>query len=239
MVIFHRINLGITKCYVLECNDGYLLIDTAYSKNYKKFMKELQKLNIKLEEIKYLLLTHHHDDHAGFASKLLQETAANLIVHKKATKGLLAGKHVYDYKPVNNCIMIVLTLFSPKRKHEYPPLDVAKYKTYLISKDESNILKDLCGIDGKIIYTPGHTPDSISIILDSGEAFVGDAAMNFLNFCRIKYRPIYINDIKEVLDSWNKIIQNNSQVIYPAHGRPFQAQELVKYKEFFTKKYNL
>ena len=34
-------------------------------------------------------------------------------------------------------------------------------------------LKDL-GIDGKIIYTPVHSEDSISIILDEGIALVGD-----------------------------------------------------------------
>lgn len=30
------------------------------------------------------------------------------------------------------------------------------------------------GIAGKIIHTPGHSPSSLSIILDNGEALVGD-----------------------------------------------------------------
>jgi glyoxylase-like metal-dependent hydrolase (beta-lactamase superfamily II) len=34
------------------------------------------------------------------------------------------------------------------------------------------------GISGRIVYTPGHTKGSISVVLDSGEAFVGDLAMN-------------------------------------------------------------
>jgi glyoxylase-like metal-dependent hydrolase (beta-lactamase superfamily II) len=30
---------------------------------------------------------------------------------------------------------------------------------------------------GKIIYTPGHTDDSIGLLLDNGICFVGDAAL--------------------------------------------------------------
>jgi glyoxylase-like metal-dependent hydrolase (beta-lactamase superfamily II) len=236
---FHRIDLGITKCYLLKCKDGYLLIDTAYTRKYNNFKLKLLKLNIKLDQIKYLLLTHHHDDHVGFASKFLDETNAQLIVHTNATQGLLSGKNDVGLEPVNGCIAIILKLFGLTQRHIFPPVDVTKYQTHLITGDENGLLDHLCGIEGKIIHTPGHTQDSISVIMDSGEAFVGDAAMNFLNFCRIKYRPIFINDMRKVLESWDKIIRKNVHIIYPAHGQPFTVQELVKYKNYWIKKYGL
>jgi glyoxylase-like metal-dependent hydrolase (beta-lactamase superfamily II) len=34
------------------------------------------------------------------------------------------------------------------------------------------------GIPGQVVYTPGHSMGHVSIILDSGDAFVGDMAMN-------------------------------------------------------------
>lgn len=30
------------------------------------------------------------------------------------------------------------------------------------------------GIDGEIISTPSHSPDSVSLVLDDGDCFVGD-----------------------------------------------------------------
>jgi glyoxylase-like metal-dependent hydrolase (beta-lactamase superfamily II) len=52
----------------------------------------------------------------------------------------------------------------------------------VVSSDDFDLLKNI-GIEGKILYTPGHLRDSISVVLSDGNAFVGDAAMNFLNFC--------------------------------------------------------
>jgi hydroxyacylglutathione hydrolase len=34
------------------------------------------------------------------------------------------------------------------------------------------------GVNGRIVHTPGHTAGSISLVLDSGEAFVGDIAIH-------------------------------------------------------------
>jgi glyoxylase-like metal-dependent hydrolase (beta-lactamase superfamily II) len=34
------------------------------------------------------------------------------------------------------------------------------------------------GIPGRVIHTPGHTAGSVSLLLDTGEVFAGDMAMN-------------------------------------------------------------
>jgi glyoxylase-like metal-dependent hydrolase (beta-lactamase superfamily II) len=54
-----RLNLGITKVYLLPCTNGYLLIDTGYETDYKKFRNKLEKAGVKIAQIKYLLLTHY------------------------------------------------------------------------------------------------------------------------------------------------------------------------------------
>ena len=51
----------------------------------------------------------------------------------------------------------------------------------IIEGDNDEFLKGI-GIDGVILHTPGHTRDSISVLLSDGSAFVGDAAMNFLRW---------------------------------------------------------
>ena len=236
---FHRINLGVTKCFLLKCTDGYLLIDTAYSRRYSAFKRKLNVLGISLNEIKYLLLTHHHDDHTGFAAQLLKEITPEIIIHKEEIQGVKNGYHDEGLEAVNTCIKVFLTIFNPHRGHRFTPVNLDNYTAHIVEGDNIQLLKDLCGIEGKILHTPGHTPGSISVILDSGDAFVGDAAMNFLNFCRIRYRPIYLSDIASVFASWEKIGISNAKIIYPAHGKPFLASTLEQFRLYWLEKYNL
>ena len=44
----------------------------------------------------------------------------------------------------------------------------------MISCEESRGLLSRIGIGGEIIPTPSHSPDSVSLAMDSGECFVGD-----------------------------------------------------------------
>lgn len=232
---FYRLNLGITKCYLLECSRGYLLIDTAYPGDYEKFMKAIEKLGVGLSTIQYLLLTHHHDDHAGFAARLVEQTGCKVIVHQDAILPLRKGQSEDTMEPINHCIKVVFSLFEIiHREFKYPPLAVTD-KDIVISGDDFDLLKSI-GIDGKILHTPGHTKDSISVVLSDGNSFVGDAAMNFLNFCYIKYRPIYVEDIDLVFESWQKLTEHGAERIYPAHGSPFSAEKLTHYRKRFTGK---
>jgi glyoxylase-like metal-dependent hydrolase (beta-lactamase superfamily II) len=232
---FYRINLGITKCYLLKCSGGYLLIDTAYPKEYEKFVKAIDQLGIRLHNISYLLLTHHHDDHAGFAARLVEQTGCTVIVHQNAILYLSKGESEDTMKPVNRCINVVFSLFKRiHREFRYSPLAIAD-NSIVVSGDEFDLL-DRTGIEGKILHTPGHSRDSISVVLSDGNAFVGDVAMNFLNFCGIGYRPIFIEDIELVFESWHKLVEHGAETIYPAHGRPFSAKKLTRYGKDFTGK---
>lgn len=235
MKTFQPINLGITTCYLLRAEEGYLLIDTGYEKDYPKFRRALGRLSIASEQIRWLLLTHHHDDHAGFAARLVEETGCRLIVHTDAVEPLARGESLETMEPVNGCIKAVFGLFSIFHGgFRYPPLSVGAADGGTIIVESDMKIPEETGISGRIIATPGHCGDSISVILNGGEAFVGDAAMNFLNFCRIHYRPIYVEDRHAVFRSWGKILDHGARTIYPAHGRPFPAEELVRSLKRFT-----
>lgn len=223
-----------TNCFILKAWDGYLLIDTSYSEKYDLFLKKLKKRSIKVSEIKYLLLTHYHDDHAGFAARLIKDSGAKLVVHKNAVPLLEKGISVNPFadkkgRSLNHCVKIANFIHSKflSRTFSYPPV-ILKKGDIVIENNNENVLKDI-GINGKIIHTPGHTNDSISVILSDGSAIVGDAAMNFLNFCHIKYRPIYAEDYEEVFKSWKELLEEGAKVIYPAHGKPFKAENLMKF----------
>ncbi len=227
------IKLSYTNCYFLKCNEGYLLIDTSYPKDYEKFEKKIKKIKINLTDIKYLFLTHHHDDHAGFATKLVEKTGAKIIVHKNALSYLEQGKPEEDALPINKRVKFTFKLFERFHEFGYPPVRLSE-EDIILDSDNHELLKTL-GIDGAILYTPGHTSDHLAIVLANGNAFVGDVAMNFLKFTGIKKRPIFAQDINTVFESWQKIIDHGAKTIYPAHGKPFDVKALIASKEKFAK----
>jgi glyoxylase-like metal-dependent hydrolase (beta-lactamase superfamily II) len=223
-------SLRFTNLFFFPCDGGYLQIDTGYKNEYEKYKQNLEQLTIALSEITHLLLTHHHDDHTGFVQNLLEDSGAQLIVHKNALPFIQKGT-VDDVEAYANwCIRLLGAGFFLLHDCAYPPISVRK--TDSILEGDSSLLQDI-GIEGHILHTPGHTTDSISVIVKEN-AFVGDAAMNFFNFCHIQCRPIIMNSREQVYDSWNRIIKSGVKTIYPSHGGLFSVERLIQARRKFT-----
>lgn len=216
---FCRISLGITNCYLLQSEEGFLLIDTGPSDTYDRFYKIMKEKKLDAGEIRYLLLTHHHEDHTGFAARLAEDTGCRIIAHEKALQLIRDGR-MNPMKPLNLRVGAAFSLFRLFRKNAgYPPIEVS-VNDNVIFGDNDTLLKEL-GIDGEILETPGHSADSISVLLGDGSLFAGDIAMNIMKPLGVKYRPIFSEDPEEVRRSWDKVKTKGAEIIYPSHGQPF------------------
>ena len=229
--IIKSVKLGWTRCYLFRCDGGYLLIDVYYPGHYAKFEKKLARMGISVSEIKYLFLTHHHDDHAGFAAELVRNTGCKVIAHRNALSALKQGKYEGTTRPANLRVRMAVALYAQyyelfHKGFTFPPVILTE-RDIVIKGDNDEFLKGI-GIDGVILHTPGHTStgDSISIVLSDGSAFVGDIAMNFLQWTGVGHKPIYIYDLNVVYESWRKLRQHGAKIIYPSHGKSFSASEL-------------
>jgi glyoxylase-like metal-dependent hydrolase (beta-lactamase superfamily II) len=230
--IVTTLNLGSTNSYLLKAKNGYLLIDTSLPEYAKAFQGRLEKVNVKLSEINYLLITHSHDDHAGFAAEIKEKTGCMIITHRNAVESLKQGTIINVGQFLNRQAHLTMSLYNlaKRRTFEYSPL-ILTDNDVIISEDNDEVLRKI-GIDGKIICTPGHTDDCISVILDNGDAFVSDACMSNLGF--LHYRPIEVSNLKQVFESWQKIIDNGAKTIYPSHGKPFPVEKLIFFKEKYA-----
>jgi glyoxylase-like metal-dependent hydrolase (beta-lactamase superfamily II) len=79
------------------------------------------------------------------------------------------------------------------------------------------------GIPGKVIYTPGHSFGSVTVLLETGEAFVGDMAVNMFPLRLSPGLPIFAEDLSRLKESWKSLLDQGVQMIYPSHGKPFSA----------------
>lgn len=77
-----------TGTYVLS-EDELTLIDTAASPSVPYIKKGLNELGFSLEQVKYIIVTHIHLDHAGGTGLLLQDCPnAKVVVHPKGVRHL-------------------------------------------------------------------------------------------------------------------------------------------------------
>ena len=84
------------------------------------------------------------------------------------------------------------------------------------------------GIDGRVVHTPGHSPGSVSVLLASGDAMVGDLAMNMFPLRLGPGLPIFAEDPSLLRGSIERLLSLGAKTIHPAHGGAFPATVLEK-----------
>jgi len=220
-VKIYPINLGGSTVYILK-GEQVILIDGGFPNQLDNFIKGIAKVSIKPEEIKLFILTHGHWDHIGSARDIKQMTKAKILLHHKDMH-FLADEKPTQPPGLNSwgrTLSALLTLMSPL-------IHVPKFEVDIIAEDKELSLAEY-GIPGRIIPTPGHSWGSVSVLLDSGDAFVGDLAMNLFPLRLNPGLPIFGDDMTIVKNSWKKLLDRDVKTIYPAHGNSFPSQIMRK-----------
>lgn len=221
-VAIHQIPLGHTNCYLIR-DEGTVLVDGGPPKSIRKFLKTLSSLAIEPPEISLILLTHCHWDHIGSAAEIKTLTGARLAIYRNG-RDFMEKEGLKMVPPPATCLWWRLARATTVRLAtaivSYPRTTVD-----LVLGDDEFFLSDY-GIDGSVLYTPGHSSDSVSLLLSTGEAFVGDLAMNGLPMRIGAGIPIFADDVGVVRESWRMLIDMGAKVFYPAHGKPFAADML-------------
>ncbi len=155
------IELSMTRLYLLQgSNSRYTLIDTGYEHEWEQFLRHLHRRGIDLGRISHLFLTHHHDDHAGFAARLLQKHPAITVVARSEAEPLLAAGRNNTANGGSLLNRRIRALFELKRRLS-PGWDLSFPSVALRPHDlrldaERTDLSDVLGFEAETLYTPGH-----------------------------------------------------------------------------------
>ncbi len=216
----HEINLGYVKSFLIETsNNDLVLIDTGMpGKSKDIIIKYVTSIGKKITNIKYILLTHAHLDHFGNAYDLQKLTNAHIginqvgIPYVNGERGLLLPvAHDFKSKMFVNFIKIASKFSRPKF-----------IKPDMILKEGE--FPDNFGVKARILETPGHTSDSISIYLeDSKTVIVGDLLFGDDNGLKI---PKFYEDYIKLLDSIKKVKDLNADLVCVSHGKDYPTSEL-------------
>ncbi len=182
-----------TNCYLLEANCGWIMVDTDFPDTLHRLVSLLKQHDIKISDIKYLLVTHFHPDHAGIVQDLKNSGVRLVILECQVS---FIEKLNYFFK----------------KNHKINFTDITLDDNAVISNNESRKFLSSVGIDGEIIQTPGHTEDSITLIIDGYCAFTGDLP---------EFALMEAYNDQVVRDSWKLIKDYKVTKIYPAHGNSY------------------
>lgn len=189
------VNVGYrsTNVWVVSAGTSRLLVDLGWPGTMDTLRSNLQRMDIPLCEIRYGLATHYHIDHAGLAQDLKLAGVPLLVIDVQQPFIPLLRRHI---KPTDRFTEITL------------------HDNVVITAAESRALLARVGIPGEILHTPGHSDDSVSLLLDSGEVFTGDLT-----------HPSLMTDAEAEVTrtSWQRLRDRGATTVYAGHGpiRPF------------------
>ncbi|NLU07759.1 MAG: MBL fold metallo-hydrolase [Clostridiales bacterium] len=236
---FIQIHLSVTNCFLIESENKYILFDTGYEEDWELFCTKLREANVELSQISHIILSHHHDDHCGLLHNILKVNKSIKVVMSKSCSELIKTDkndqtHVGGLLNRRIAFLIRLKQFylsiilkkkvSKKNNLTFPPYCLRNLD--IIVRDGTYLRNIGIPLDGKIIETPGHTVDSISVLFQDGDCLIGDAAANFLQFAGTKYCIVFICNMDDYYKSWEKVINDGARRIFPAHGKPFSVDML-------------
>lgn len=217
---FHRIPVGIDNCFLLRGKQT-ILIDGGAWGGFGAFQRALKKLQVDPKEIELILLTHGHWDHITCLRDIQNLTGAKIAIHRHDQFMVESGKPPFP-NGVNAYGKAMSWAAKRLLTQSLPPI-----KVDVALNDDGMSLRDF-GIPGEAVYTPGHSMGHCSILLDSGDALVGDMAMNAWFLRLTPGLPILADDIHMVVQSWKKILPRGIRRIYPAHGMDFPVEIIQK-----------
>lgn len=205
-----RIKCGNGNCYIVSNGKNAVLVDTSRTKYRDKILEACKKYDVKL-----IILTHGHIDHAQNAAYLAKELNAPVAIHQ-ADSPLIRDNMIQSLRAKTFLGKIILAASSKSFKEEELPF----FEPDIFLKEADSL--EAYGINADIMVLPGHTMGSIAVKVDEQGLVVGDALMNmFWPTVSLLY-----NDYELMLKSVEKIKALDDITIYFGHGKPVQSSKM-------------
>jgi glyoxylase-like metal-dependent hydrolase (beta-lactamase superfamily II) len=187
-----KLKYGNTNTYFIRGTKGGILLDTDYAGTLPMFYKAIKANGISLKDITYILATHYHPDHMGLVGELVNMGVKFLVMDTQ-----VPSLHFSD------------DIFSRDKNLRFL-LSVPEDKAEVIACKDSRAFLAALGIEGEIVSTPSHSEDSITLVLDSGDCFVGDLEpMEFMDG---------YEENKALQSDWEKVMSFSPRVIHYGHA---------------------
>lgn len=208
----HRVLGGVVNAFVIESDDGLVLVDCGFKGNTDKIAASLVALGRDLGAVNHILVTHHHFDHTGSLAEVAKRTGARVYVHE------------LDAPVVDGSASPAPPDVSTMLGRRAARLMVRQRAAPCAVDDRLKHGQVLPLADGiEVIHTPGHTRGECSFLLarNGGVLLAGDAANNSMGLR--PYLPVAGNLSTEDLGaadlSFRRLASLDFEIAAFGHGK--------------------
>jgi glyoxylase-like metal-dependent hydrolase (beta-lactamase superfamily II) len=168
-------DLGPTWCYLIVGRETSL-IDTGRFGNYAVLELMLKSTGKVFSDIDRIILTHSHEDHDGSLAEILPSVQGEIWAHSIYRQMISyhsdikdGAKHPELPGSCRHCIMPEKFRSTCMQYHQGRSLlDI----DFAIDSDQRRLGDSL-----SFIFTPGHSPDAICVVLEDEVIFTGDTLL--------------------------------------------------------------
>lgn len=219
---FHIVN-----AYLVIGADGCILVDAGLPGSEKQIARALADAGRSFADIRLIVVTHAHIDHAGNAARLRELTGAPIVAHR----GDLA--HYRGEVP-----MTFSATGLPGRLFYATKAVIQPYPAFTpdLFLDETELSLAPYGIPGKLVATLGHTQGSTSVVLTGGDALVGDLVASGIligGITRLGHaiRPPFEDDPRAVAEALVGLLDAGAARFHLGHGGVLPAVEVRRHAD--------
>lgn len=213
-----RIERGFTNTYLLLGAQHVVVVDTATPGHERRILRALKRHERRPQDVSAIVLTHAHADHAGSAAALRAATGARIVAGKADAATLLRG-HNDPMQPTDKPGKRLLPLL----RKDYPAFSA---DTLVDGEFDLHPL----GVPARVLALPGHTPGSLAVVLDDGQAIGGDLVRGKLMARSQPVLHFFHHDIAQAHHQLARLLDEfNVQRLHPGHGHALEAAALRAY----------
>ena len=170
-----KLKMGTVNAYLLRTMDGLVLIDAGWPNKTDALFKAVSDSGQDPKDIRHLVLTHGHIDHAGSGAEVIQRTGARSYAHPADLDLITEGKagHPGTSLTPGFIPMLVNLLFIKPGG--------TTYKGFGVDQTLQDGEKLPMAPEVEVIHSPGHSAGHIALLLrHEGILIAGDICSNVM-----------------------------------------------------------
>jgi len=186
-----------TNCFFVQSsgNGRLLAVDAGWPCTLYEYAGEMKKIGCRFEDVAWAMVTHFHMDHAGLVGEFVDRGIRCVVFENQTDTADAMEKTI--------------------RKNYSDYRLIAQSSLEQVDSNDSKQFFQGIGIDGQVVVTDYHSPDSVTFITGAGEAIVGD----------LPPQGQMMPDDVRFAKNWKTIWNAGGRTAYPSHAEVFSLSD--------------